>query len=167
MPFFSNLIFNLVSFASKNGLTSPPDPKLGRTGSRAQGRSKGQAEAKQTGIRGETFAYWHLRRHGYVIIAKNYTVHGIKGEIDLIGYDGQVLAFIEVKTRTAGEHALGTPEEAVTPEKRRNLARMVRHFLAEQRKPKAQYRFDVLAIENRSGKPPLARLHKGAFTEQG
>jgi putative endonuclease len=168
MPFFSNLIFNLVSFASKNGLTSPHDPKLGRTGSRAEGgRSKGQAEAKQTGIRGETFAYWHLRRHGYVIISKNYTAHGIKGEIDLIGYDGEVLAFIEVKTRTTGDRALGTPEEAVTPEKRRNLSRMARHFLAEQRIPKAQCRFDVLAIENRSGKPPLARLHKGAFTEQG
>jgi len=167
MPFFSNLIFNLVSFASKNGLTSPPDPKLLRTGSRAQGRSKAQEDAKQVGIRGETFAYWHLRRHGYVMIAKNYMVRGIKGEIDLIGYDGEVLAFIEVKTRTPGERALGTPEEAVTPEKRRNLSRMARQFLAEQRIPKAQCRFDVLAIENRSGKPPLARLHKGAFTEHG
>ncbi len=168
MPFFSNLIFNLVSFASKNGITSPHDPKLGRTGSRPQGdRTKGQAGAKQTGIRGETFAYWHLRRHGYVIVAKNYTAHGIKGEIDLIGYDGDVLAFVEVKTRTAGERAMGTPEDAVTPEKRRNVARMARLFLAERRIPKAAYRFDVLAIENRLGKPPLARLHKGAFTEQG
>ena len=93
-------------------------------------------------------------------------VHGVKGEIDLIGYDGEVLAFVEVKTRTSGDHSLGIPEEAVTPEKRRNLIRMARHFLTEKRIPKCSYRFDVLAIENRSGKPPLARLHKGAFAEQ-
>ncbi len=49
---------------------------------------------------GRRYAYWYLRRHGYVFVARNFTVPGVKGEIDLIGYDGPVLAFVEVKTRS-------------------------------------------------------------------
>jgi len=33
-------------------------------------------------------------------VARNYTPRGIKGEIDLVGYDGKTLAFVEVRTRT-------------------------------------------------------------------
>ena len=43
---------------------------------------------------------------GYMMIARNFTVPGVKGEIDLIGYDGAVLAFVEVKTRTSASAAL-------------------------------------------------------------
>jgi putative endonuclease len=157
MPLFSRLMFALVRFGARKGLAesdagaSPQDAK---------------ARARRTGIRGEAFAYWFLRRHGYIFIARNYTVRGIKGEIDLVGYDGPVLAFIEVKTRTkpaeAGEDT-GKPEDAVTPAKRRHLARMARQFLAERRICEASCRFDVLAIESRPGRPPEVRLHKGAF----
>jgi Holliday junction resolvase-like predicted endonuclease len=33
-----------------------------------------------------------LRRNGYVFVARNYTPRGIKGELDLVGYDGKTLA---------------------------------------------------------------------------
>ena len=58
-------------------------------------------QARRTGVRGETYAYWYLRRHGYVLVARNFTSPGMKGEIDMVGYDGPVLAFVEVKTRSA------------------------------------------------------------------
>ena len=48
-------------------------------------------------MKGETFAYWYLRRNGYVMVARNYTAQPMKGEIDLVGWDGAVLAFVEVK----------------------------------------------------------------------
>jgi putative endonuclease len=115
-------------------------------------------------VRGETFAYWYLRRHGYIMIGRNFTVRGMKGEIDLIGYDGPVLAFIEVKTRTGAGDAFGLPEDAVTAEKRRCLSRMARQFLAERHIKEAACRFDVIAIEAQPGRPPAIRLHKGAFT---
>jgi Holliday junction resolvase-like predicted endonuclease len=38
-----------------------------------------------------------LRRNGYVMVARNYTAQPMKGEIDLVGWDGAVLAFVEVK----------------------------------------------------------------------
>ena len=111
------------------------------------------------------------------MIARNFTVAGIKGELDLVGYDGDTLAFIEVKLRTmdAATQANGTdpaaarmaprmlPEDAVGPAKRHDLIRMARHFLAHWRKHKGPFRFDILAIEARTGAAPIVRLHKDAF----
>lgn len=150
MPLVSRAIFGIVNWAARNGLA--PD--------RA---TPAKNETRRTGVRGETFAYWYLRRHGYVIVARNFTAPGVKGEIDLIGYDGAVLAFVEVKTRTGDPQRSGLPEDAVTPGKRRYLSRMARQFLAERRVPEAQCRFDVLAIDARPGRRPEVRLHKGAF----
>jgi Holliday junction resolvase-like predicted endonuclease len=82
-----------------------------------------KAQARRTGVRGETYAYWCLRRHGYVVVARNYMRSGVKGEIDIVGYDGPVLAFVEVKTRAASDRNQPSPEDAVNAEKRRNLAR--------------------------------------------
>jgi putative endonuclease len=119
--------------------------------------------ARRTGVRGETYAYWYLRRHGYILVAKNYTRPGMKGEIDMVGYDGSVLAFVEVKTRAADRSVPANPEAAVDSDKRQHLARMARNFLRERHAQDAPYRFDILAIETRSGTRPEIRLHKGAF----
>jgi len=152
MPLFARVIFGLVNWAARNGLSEEAATK------------QSKQRARQTGVRGETFAYWYLRRHGYVLVARNFTVPGIKGEIDLVGYDGPVLAFVEVKTRSGSSEEFGKPEDAVTPEKRRHLSRMARQFLAERRIREATCRFDVLAIESRPGGRPVVRLHKDAFT---
>jgi putative endonuclease len=153
MPLLARVMFGVVNWAARKGLA-------------AEQRSAADAarrQARSTGVRGETYAYWYLRRQGYIMIARNFTVPGMKGEIDLVGYDGPVLAFIEVKTRTGAEKEFGKPEDAVTPEKRRNLSRMARQFLAERRIAEAQCRFDVLAIESQAGRRPVVRLHKDAF----
>src|SRR5579864_3426817 len=111
MKVFSHAIFGLVSWAARKGLAPESAPGAAKGGARRVQR--------RTGVRGETFAYWYLRRHGYVIVGRNFMVPGIKGEIDLIGYDGAVLAFVEVKTRTGERAASGLPEDAVPPDKRR------------------------------------------------
>jgi putative endonuclease len=125
--------------------------------------------ARRTGIRGETYAYWYLRRHGYIMVARNYTTPGVKGEIDMVGYDGPVLAFVEVKTRSAADDPQSPSavqfraEDAVNWDKRKNLARVARQFLRARRIDSAACRFDVLAIETRPGMKPVVRLHKDAF----
>ena len=98
MRIFSRIHFRSRALGVTQGLRAAPPPHP-RPISGARPPAT-QAIARRTGIRGETFAYWYLRRHGYIIIARNFTVPGMKGEIDLVGYDGAVLAFIEVKTRT-------------------------------------------------------------------
>ncbi|MCL5287080.1 MAG: YraN family protein [Acidobacteria bacterium] len=154
MPLLARLIFGLVNFAARNGLADSAP---------AESAASKKLRARRTGIRGETFAYWYLRRHGYIFVARNFTVPGIKGELDLVGYDGPVLAFVEVKTRAGESKDFGTPEDAVTPHKQEILTRMARQFLLERRLRDVEFRFDVLAIESRPGRRPLVRLHKNAF----
>jgi hypothetical protein len=55
---------------------------------------------QQTGRRGEEGTYFYLRRLGYVMVARN-SRSSRRGEIDLIGWDQDVLCLIEVKTRTS------------------------------------------------------------------
>jgi putative endonuclease len=150
----SSLVFGLVEWAARNGLSAE-----------STSSDRHQESRHLTGVRGETFAYWYLRRHGYVMVCRNFRVPGLKGEIDLVGFDGPVLAFVEVKTRTSKPGLSGLPEDAVTADKRRFLARMARQFLAERKLNTARWRFDVLAIESRAGSRPVVRLHKGAFTD--
>ncbi len=100
MPIFSQLMFRAVHWAARHGL---------REEESFSSDAKKQ-EARRTGVRGETYAYWYLRRKGYIFVARNYTPRGIKGEIDLVGYDGKTLAFVEVRTRTIREDLPALPE---------------------------------------------------------
>lgn len=146
----------------RGGLKEPEVIPSDRQGAHELSAGKaGQSAARRTGIRGETYAYWFLRKHGYTLVRRNYRVPGIPGEIDLIGWDGSVLAFIEVKTRTGAQAR--SPEEAITPEKRRFLLRMAKQFLGRQKKSDVSSRFDVVAIEEPSPGKIEVRLHKNAF----
>ncbi len=162
MPIFSRLIFQAVRWAARRGLREEKD--FASDASKAEARNAKKLEARSTGVRGETYAYWYLRRQGYVFVAKNYTPRGIKGELDLIGYDGKTLAFVEVRTRTVKEDAIALPELSVTREKQRVVVRTAQRFLAERHVEECPVRFDVVAIDNRPGQPPAVRLHKDAFS---
>jgi putative endonuclease len=182
---FARAIFAIVRFAARKGLSAPESRVIADEGDRAAeeaaestpvaNRAIAQASAQaapriakhlagRTGIRGETYAYWYLRRQGYNLVARNFTFPGIKGEIDMVAYDGPMLAFVEVKTRSAGDRAALRPEDAVTADKRRHMARIARQFLRTRQIAPDACRFDVVAIETTPGSPPTARLYKGAFT---
>jgi putative endonuclease len=156
MPIFSRFMFQAVHWAARRGLreeeSSSPEAK--------------KNEARRTGVRGETYAYWYLRRHGYVFVARNYMPRGAKGEIDLVGYDGPTLAFVEVRTRTESEELAALPELSITRDKQSVLIRTAQRFLAERHVGDCPCRFDVLAIDNRPGHAPAVRLHKDAFSPQ-
>jgi putative endonuclease len=156
MPLFSKLMYQAVRWASRRGL---------REEEHFSGDAK-KLEARSTGVRGETYAYWYLRNAGYIFVAKNYTPRGIKGELDLVGYDGKTLAFVEVRTRTVKDDAAALPELSVTEQKQRLVVRTAQRFLAERHVDESPIRFDVVAIDNHPGKPPVVRLHKDAFSPQ-
>jgi putative endonuclease len=177
LPIFSRLIFGAVRWAARKGLRgelddvseeqeSPeeqgfPERKIAQNRFAAR-----KLVAGRTGMRGETYAYWYLRRNGYVFVARNYMPRGAKGEIDLIGYDGKTLAFVEVRTRTVRDALTALPELSVTTDKQRVVVRTARRFLGEWHVGDCPCRFDVLAIDNRPGKAPAVRLHKDAFSPQ-
>jgi putative endonuclease len=156
MPIFSRFMFQAVQWAARRGLreeeSSSPEAR--------------KSEARRTGVRGETYAYWYLRRQGYVFVARNYMPRGAKGEIDLVGYDGATLAFVEVRTRTESEEHTALPELSITRNKQDVLIRTAQRFLAERHVGDCPCRFDVLAIDNRPGHAPAVRLHKDAFSPQ-
>jgi putative endonuclease len=118
-------------------------------------------EHQRTGRRGEEEAYVWLRKQGYVVVARNYRSPRRRGEIDLVGWDGDVLCFIEVKTRTS--HDVKPAEAAVDHEKRKELRGVAREYLRRMRSDPV-HRFDVVSIylEKASGTGPI-ELFKNAF----
>lgn len=115
-----------------------------------------------TGRRGEEEAYFHLRRQGYVMVARNFRSPRRRGEIDLIGWDGDVLCFIEVKTRTTRD--VKPAEAAVDVEKQRQLAAVAREYL-RRLDGRPAYRFDVLSIYlEAAATSPEITLFKNAFS---
>jgi putative endonuclease len=115
----------------------------------------------RTGSEGEELAYYFLRRRGYTMIARNWRTRGRKGEIDLVGWDGDVLCFIEVKTRSS--HTLVPAEAAVDRAKQRELRGMAALFLRSHR-PHPLSRFDVVSVYLVPGAPPEIDLFKDAFS---
>lgn len=115
---------------------------------------------QRDGRRGEQIAYEYLRGLGYKIVARNYRPRRGRGEIDLIGWDQDRLAFIEVKTRR--DENFGRPDQAVDRRKRRLLIRAAREYGRRAGIEPARERFDVVSIvlEN----PLRIDLYQGAFT---
>lgn len=123
-------------------------------------------EALQISVCGETYAYRYLRRLGYIFIARNYMPSRAKGELALIGYDGDTLAIVEVRTRRAQKGQTAQPELSVTKEKHEVLVRTAHYFPRERHIQNCPVRFDVVAIQNTPGQPPSVRLHKAALSPQ-
>lgn len=98
---------------------------------------------QRTGTHGEEDAYFHLRKLGYVMVARNFRSPRCRGEIDLIGWDADVLCFIEVKTRTSRD--VKTPEAAVDRHKRREVTQVAREYL-KRLPPSCQWRFDIVSV---------------------
>jgi len=97
---------------------------------------------------GESVAAIRLESKGFQIQDRNWRC--ARGEIDIVAYDGDELAFIEVKTRRGRE--LGTPEEALTSHKGRKLINLAQIYLSEK-EIDADWRIDLVAIElDKTGK---------------
>jgi hypothetical protein len=64
---------------------------------------------------GEDLAHRYLRSRGCTVVARNYRARSGAGEIDLVAWHGNTLAFVEVKTRATTE--FGDPDAAVDAEK--------------------------------------------------
>ena len=118
-----------------------------------QSDSTPRAAHLKLGERGERKALEYLAKfEGYRVVATNFLVpigRGLKGqklraEIDIIAYDGDTLAFVEVKTRTSDE--LVAPDRAVDLRKRRQVARAARRYRQLMDVVGERYRYDVVTI---------------------
>ena len=124
---------------------------------------KRQRPHLRTGREGETAAYLFLREQGYRIVATNFRTRADRGEIDLIGWDGDVLCFIEVKTRI-GE-GLTPPEAAVDAAKKSHIRSVARSYVRRLRAERIpSCRFDIVSVyyPHRDATPEI-RLIRNAF----
>jgi putative endonuclease len=104
--------------------------------------------AKDIGVVGEEIAEKFLRRKGYKILARNYRIKG--GEIDIVAKDGKTMVFVEVKTRR-GE-GFGLPQESVTRDKMRRIAKAAKLYLLSTGLGEGVLcRFDVVAVNLEDG----------------
>ena len=125
----------------------------------------------ETGRRGERLAAGFLVTNGYRLVLSNFKVPvgrntrgvSVTGEIDIIAIDGEVLCFIEVKTKTSDEFA--APLATVTLRKQRQIARTARVYRRIFGLTKMQRRFDVVSVVLRPGTAPSIELTKGFWSE--
>ncbi len=116
-----------------------------------------------TGLAGEDAAFFYLRRKGYTIVARRWSSGDVPGDVDLIGWQGSLLCFIEVKTRTA--HDMTPAETAVDSHKRAVLRRLARRYVRQL--PQAempQVRFDVISVYLVPGEKPEFTHFEAAFS---
>jgi putative endonuclease len=104
---------------------------------------KPQLSRKTLGALGESFALQHLQRLNYPIQAQNWRCRS--GEIDLVVMDGELLVFIEVRTRS-GSSSFGTPQESVNSLKQRQVTETAQLYALRNNMLHRQQRFDVISI---------------------
>ncbi len=100
----------------------------------------------ETGARGERIAEEFISRKGYSLLHRNWRCG--RKEVDLIATDGDLLVFIEIKTRSG--LGFGFPEEAVSTVKQAHLRAAAEQFL-ELHPEFTAVRFDVVSILLRDG----------------
>jgi putative endonuclease len=118
---------------------------------------------KKVGSDGERVARAHLERLGWRVVASNYRCSS--GEMDIVAEeptgDGDVLVFVEVKTRRGSGH--GTPIEAVDVRKLERLRNIALAFLASRGAggDEPACRFDVAEVLPGNDGLSTVRLHRG------
>jgi putative endonuclease len=97
---------------------------------------------RQRGASAEADAAQLLIASGYHIVERNFRCRF--GELDLVARDGDVLVFVEVRSRADDEH--GAAVLAVGPAKQRQVARVAAFYIAAVQPAFAECRFDIVAI---------------------
>ena len=76
MPIFSRMIFGVVRWAARKGLRNESadacEDDADEIVDAEELEDAMRTAARLEGVRGETYAYWYLRRHGYTLVARNY-----------------------------------------------------------------------------------------------
>jgi putative endonuclease len=107
------------------------------------------ARRQTIGRWGEEVAAQFLQEKGYEILQRNvYTPYG---ELDIVARCGEIIVFVEVKTRTSS--SFGLPEISVGPRKVRHLLDSALAFMQQYMGCEDAWRVDVIAIEGRPGGP--------------
>jgi len=115
---------------------------------------------KTLGQLGESMAVNYLKKHKYSIVETNFRTRF--GEIDIIAQEGDILVFVEVKTRSGKD--FGLPQEAVGFKKQNKMVRMALKYVSDHQY-KDTWRIDVVAILFEKKEFKNIELIRNAVTE--
>ena len=110
--------------------------------------------AAEIGSYGERVAAAFLRRRGYRVLTRNYKTE--RGEIDLVCRDGDILAFVEVRSRS-GE-LFGRPSESIDARKEQALLAAAQSYLELLKRDDVTWRFDAVEVHLKAGEAPSCTL---------
>ena len=96
----------------------------------------------QRGASAESAAVQLLVDAGYRIVERNFRCKA--GELDIVARDGDVLVFVEVRSRSDDEH--GCAAEMIGTAKQRRVARVARYYLGTAQPEFDECRFDIVGI---------------------
>ena len=116
--------------------------------------------AQAIGSYGERVAAAHVRRLGYRVLIRNYLT--TRGELDLICRHGEMLVFVEVRTR--GGEEFGRPAESIGAEKEDALRYAARRYLEQLKREDILYRFDAVEVTLHLGERPVCHLIENLFS---
>lgn len=115
-------------------------------------------KSREIGDIGEQTVCDYIKKNGYEVLKRNFTVKG--GEIDIIAQKNDTVCFIEVKTRKFD--SLSSGEEALTSAKRKHIIYAAQRFLTGfGTMPKC--RFDVAVVEMKNEKVIKLKYYVNAF----
>ena len=118
------------------------------------------ATAAKIGAYGECVAAAFVRRHGYKVLTRNYKT--MRGEIDLVCRHGDVLVFVEVKTRAEVDFV--RPAEAIDAAQGGGPPpRPPADYLELLDRAEITYRFDAVEVQLKAGDIPACTLMPNFF----
>jgi len=99
------------------------------------------AKHNELGKKGEQLAVDFLQKNSYEIIERNYRFD--KAEVDIIAKKDDILAIVEVKTRSTAD--FGDPQDFVKPKQIQRLVKAVDEYVTTNDLD-VEVRFDIIAI---------------------
>ncbi|MGY6558418.1 MAG: YraN family protein [Nitritalea sp.] len=115
-------------------------------------------DMRTIGFQAENLAREWLEARGYHFVQANYRYQ--HAEVDLIMTHSKTMVFFEIKFRT--NLSYGYPETFVYRSKQRLIIRAADYFV-HRVDWKHGIRFDIIAIEQLAGRPPLITHFQDAF----
>jgi putative endonuclease len=123
----------------------------------------GGGDRRARGREAEALAAAFLAERGFEILDRNHAVP--RGEVDLVCRDGEVLCFVEVRSRSSD--AQGGPEETVGRRKARRVIAAATDWALKHGGLDRLIRFDVVAVTAKEGEPPRIEHFPAAFDGAG
>jgi putative endonuclease len=116
------------------------------------------AQHNELGKKGEQLAVDFLLKNNYTIIERNYRFD--KAEVDIIAQKNEILAIVEVKTRSTP--GFGNPQDFVKPKQIKNLVKAVNEYVIVNELD-VEVRFDIIAILREKRKFNIEHLENAFY----